>query len=121
MNVGIVGLGRMGMGMGARLARAGHMVAGYDLDPSKRAEAGRQGIVFLDSLAMLPNVLPAPKVVIIMVPAGPAVDQAIDGVAPGLISGDIVIGGDKDAFNAKVIAALLAGITCLLSRLRLLY
>jgi len=105
MNVGIVGLGRMGMGMGARLATAGHTVAGYDLDPSKRAEAGRQGIAFLDSLAMLPNVLPAPKVVIIMVPAGPAVDQAIDGVAPGLVSGDIVIDGGNSFYKDSIARA----------------
>lgn len=102
MDVGIVGLGRMGMGMGSRLARAGHTVAGYDVDPSKRAEAGRQGMAWLDSLAMLPNVLPEPRVIIIMVPAGAPVDQAIDAVAPGLAPGDIVIDGGNSFYKDSV-------------------
>lgn len=102
MDVAIVGLGRMGMGMGARLARAGHKVAGYDLDHGRRSEAAEQGVGWLDSLAMLPNALAGPRVVIISVPAGPPVDIAIDGLLPVLSSGDIVIDGGNSFYKDSI-------------------
>jgi len=102
MNVGIIGLGRMGMGMGARLVRAGHTVAGFDIDPAKRAGAGEHGIRWIDSLAMLPNALAAPRIAIVMVPAGAAVDQAIDGLAPGFSPGDIVIDGGNSFYKDSI-------------------
>jgi 6-phosphogluconate dehydrogenase len=105
MDVAIVGLGRMGMGMGARLAKAGHKVAGYDVNPGKRSEAAGQGIAWLDSLAMLPNVLAGPRVVIISVPAGPPVDSAIDGIVPVLSAGDIVIDGGNSFYKDSVARA----------------
>ncbi len=102
MDVGIVGLGRMGMGMGARLARAGHKVAGYDTNPEKRSDAMGQGIHWVDSLSMLPNVLAQPRVTIVMVPAGAAVDAALDGLAPVLSEGDIVIDGGNSYYKDSI-------------------
>lgn len=102
MNVAIIGLGRMGMGMGARLAKAGHTVAGFDLNPAKRAEAATHGIAFTDSLAVIPNALPEPRVVIIMVPAGPAVDSAIDGISHGLSHSDVIIDGGNSFYKDSI-------------------
>jgi len=92
----------MGMGMGSRLAKAGHTVVGFDVDPGKRADAGEHGITWTDSLAMLPNVLPAPRVVIIMVPHGAPVDDAIDGLLPGLSEGDIIVDGGNSCFRDSI-------------------
>lgn len=105
MNIGMVGLGRMGMGMGARLARAGHTVVGFDLDPGKRAEAGEKGITWAESSAMMPNMLPAPRVMIIMVPHGDPVDKAIEGILPGLAKGDIIIDGGNSCFRDSIARA----------------
>lgn len=105
MNIAIIGLGRMGMGMADRLVRHGHTVAGYDLDPAKRSEAIEHSIQWLDSLAMVPNVLPAPRIVIIMVPAGPAVDKIIDGLAPGFSSDDVIIDGGNSFYKDSIARA----------------
>ena len=102
MDIGIVGLGRMGMGMGARLARAGHNVAGYDTAPAKSDEAALQGIRWADSIALLPDMLTQPRVTIVMVPAGGAVDGAIDALAGVLSSGDIIIDGGNSFYKDSI-------------------
>lgn len=102
MDIGIVGLGRMGMGMGARLSRAGHKVAGYDKDPAKRSDASQVGIQWIDSLAMLPNVLAQPRIIIVMVPAGAPVDDALSNIKPVLSEGDIIIDGGNSFYKDSV-------------------
>jgi len=99
MNVGIIGLGRMGMGMGARLVAKGHMVAGYDVSPSARAASEEAGISWVDSPADFGNALAAPKAVIMMVPAGDPVDQAIAAVTPTLSGDDVLIDGGNSFYK----------------------
>ncbi len=62
MKIGMVGLGRMGMGLAARLRGAGHEVVGYDRDPE---------IADVDSLKSLVASLEPPRAVWVMVPGGP--------------------------------------------------
>jgi 6-phosphogluconate dehydrogenase len=89
MQLGLVGLGRMGGNMRERLRRAGHEVVGYDHHPEVSDVASMQELV--DKLA-------APRVVWVMVPAQ-VTEQTIDEVAQLLSSGDIVIDGGNSRFS----------------------
>lgn len=96
MEVAIIGLGRMGMGMGARLAKRGHKVWGYDVSPEKLVEAEKAGIK-QTSLLDIRAELSSPRIVIVMVPSGEVTEAAINEVLPSLSSGDILIdGGNSD-------------------------
>lgn len=102
MNVAIIGLGRMGSGMAQRLARHGHTVAGYDLDIGKRGDIEAAGIAWLSSIGAIVGALPAPRVAIVMVPAGPAVDSAVDSVLPVLSEGDVIIDGGNSFYKDSI-------------------
>lgn len=102
MNVGMVGLGRMGLGMGARLARAGHRVFGYDLSPDRRAEAEAAGIRSAGSPTDLAGVLDPTRIIIVMVPAGSPTDAAIEAVAAALQPGDVIIDGGNSYYKDSI-------------------
>lgn len=105
MNVAILGLGRMGSGMGQRLARHGHTVAGYDLDAGKQTAIEAEGLKWVGSPGEVCSVLPAPRAVIIMVPAGPAVDTVISLVMPALSPGDVIIDGGNSFYKDSIARA----------------
>ena len=90
MQIGMIGLGRMGGNMAKRLAAGGHRVVGYDMSP----ESGRD----VDSLEALVAALDAPRVVWIMVPAGKPTDDTIDRLAELLDAGDMVVDGGNTRY-----------------------
>jgi len=94
MEIGIVGLGRMGANMARRLARGGTRVFAYDLSPVARAhlaaEAGITGVADLEALA---SSLGAPRVVWLMLPAGAPTQSTLDELLPLLQRGDVVVDG----------------------------
>jgi 6-phosphogluconate dehydrogenase len=93
VDLGLVGLGRMGGNMAVRLARAGHRVVGFDpAEPARRAAAA-EGVTAVASPADLVAALPAPRAVWLMVPAGPPTEQAIEQVADLLAPGDLIVDG----------------------------
>ncbi|HKN97697.1 MAG TPA: decarboxylating 6-phosphogluconate dehydrogenase [Pseudonocardiaceae bacterium] len=100
MQLGLVGLGRMGFNMRERLRRAGHDVVGYD----RNAELSDT-----TSLAELVQRLEAPRVVWIMVPAGAPTRETVKELASELAAGDLVIDGGNSRFtDDKANAAFLA-------------
>ena len=102
MQLGFVGLGRMGLNMVTRLARAGHAVVAYDRSPEAvtRAEAaGAQGAASLEALA---STLAAPKAIWLMVPAGDATESTVNALVALLSAGDIVIDGGNSNFHDDV-------------------
>lgn len=101
MDVAIIGLGRMGMGMGARLARKGHTVYGYDVSPEKLVEAEAAGIR-QTKLIDIKQDLAAPRVVIVMVPSGEITEAAILEVIPALLNGDILIDGGNSFYKDSI-------------------
>ncbi|MEU0217412.1 phosphogluconate dehydrogenase (NAD(+)-dependent, decarboxylating) [Streptomyces sp. NPDC006265] len=90
MQIGLVGLGKMGGNMRERLRSAGHTVIGYDTDPEK-SDA--------DSLADLVNQLEAPRTVWVMVPAGGPTQHVIDQLAGLLKPYDTVVDGGNSRWT----------------------
>jgi 6-phosphogluconate dehydrogenase len=110
MEIGFVGLGRMGFNMALRLLQGGHRVVAWNRSPEKVEEVARHGAVPAASLAELVAKLAAPRVVWVMLPAGAATDEAIRAIAPGLAPGDLVVDGGNSNFRddqrrAKELAA----------------
>ncbi|WP_399892214.1 phosphogluconate dehydrogenase (NAD(+)-dependent, decarboxylating) [Streptomyces sp. BBFR51] len=90
MQIGLVGLGKMGGNMRERLRNAGHTVVGYDTNP-ERAD--------VDSLVELVDQLQRPRAVWVMVPAGGATQHVIDQLATLLKPGDTVIDGGNSRWT----------------------
>ncbi|GGV59897.1 phosphogluconate dehydrogenase (NAD(+)-dependent, decarboxylating) [Streptomyces massasporeus] len=90
MQIGLVGLGKMGGNMRERLRNAGHTVIGYDTDPEKSDVA---------SLADLVNQLEAPRTVWVMVPAGDPTQHVIDRLADLLKPYDTVVDGGNSRWT----------------------
>jgi len=93
MDIGIVGLGRMGGNMARRLARGGVRVTGFDADPHARDALAADRIAGVDTLAALVTALPSPRVVWMMVPAGDVTERTLDALAPLLARGDLIVDG----------------------------
>jgi 6-phosphogluconate dehydrogenase len=93
MELGMVGLGRMGLNMTYRLLGGGHGVVANDRSPQPIAEAAQRGAKSAPSLAALVQTLAAPRVVWLMIPSGPPVDATLDALVPLLSPGDIVVDG----------------------------
>ncbi|MBO0771499.1 MAG: decarboxylating 6-phosphogluconate dehydrogenase [Actinobacteria bacterium] len=90
MQIGMIGLGRMGGNMAERLRHAGHEVVGYDRDP---------GVSDVASLAELVRRLEAPRTVWVMVPAGGPTRETIRELGGLLAAGDLVIDGGNSHYT----------------------
>ena len=101
MQLGMIGLGRMGASMALRLMKAGHECVVHDTRPDAVAASCAQGAVGASSLKELSAKLTRPRAVWLMVPAG-IVDQALEQLAPHLDSGDIVIDGGNSYYRDDV-------------------
>jgi 6-phosphogluconate dehydrogenase len=99
MELGMVGLGRMGAYMVERLVRGGHRVVGYDRDPGAVARVTAVGAGGADSLANLAGKLGKPRAIWIMVPSGAPVDDTIAALIPHLAKDDILIDGGNSNYK----------------------
>ena len=99
MDMGMIGLGRMGANMAERLVRGGHRAVGFDPNPQARALAQAQGIVPAESLQALVEQLAAPRVLWLMVPAGKIVDDTLAQLLPLLSAGDVVVDGGNSFYK----------------------
>jgi len=98
MQLGMIGLGRMGANMVQRLLRAGHECMVFDVHPAAVRDLERQGAIGAATLADLVAGLKPPRAIWLMVPAA-AVDGEIDALKPLLESGDIVIDGGNSHYH----------------------
>jgi len=97
MQLGMIGLGRMGANMVRRLLRAGHQGAVFDMSPKAVEELVREKAVGATSLAELVEQLAKPRAVWLMVPAA-VVDKTIADLVPFLEAGDILIDGGNSYY-----------------------
>ncbi|MFO7461857.1 MAG: decarboxylating 6-phosphogluconate dehydrogenase [Desulfatiglandales bacterium] len=102
MKIGMIGLGRMGMNMARRLLQGGHEVVAYNRTPQKTDELAGEGAEAAYSLSELAEKLPPPRVVWMMLPAGPAVDDHLLRLKEILYPGDIVIDGGNTYYKDDI-------------------
>ncbi|MDR7440492.1 MAG: decarboxylating 6-phosphogluconate dehydrogenase [Armatimonadota bacterium] len=99
MEIGWIGLGRMGLGMVRRLRRAGLRVVGYDRDPERLQGAAGVGAERAGSLEELVGLLAPPRVVWLMIPAGKPVDETLAHLLPHLTAGDVLVDGGNSYYR----------------------
>ncbi len=110
MQIGVVGLGRMGANIARRLMRAGHACVAHDADPATTAALAAEGATGAGSLAELVTGLAAPRTVWVMLPAGAVTETAIADLAGLLSPGDTVIDGGNTFWKDDIRrATMLAG------------
>ncbi len=118
MELGIIGLGKMGFNMAERLRLAGHKVVGFDFSKEATAKLTAAGSLGVDSLEDLVKNLSAPRAIWIMVPSGDPVDHTIASLEGLLSRGDTIIDGgnsnykDTQRRHAELVASGLDFVDC---------
>ncbi len=93
MELGILGLGQMGIGLVSRLVRADHSVTAFDLSASAVAAAERLGARGVGSLDDLVSSLAAPRAIWLMLPAGDPTERSVEALGERLAAGDVIVDG----------------------------
>ncbi|HTE53877.1 MAG TPA: decarboxylating 6-phosphogluconate dehydrogenase [Kofleriaceae bacterium] len=99
MELGMIGLGRMGANMAERLLRGGHRVVGFDPDAKARHRIEERGAGVAVSLEALVAALAPPRALWLMVPAGEITDRSIGSLWPFLAAGDTIIDGGNSSYK----------------------
>ena len=102
MDIAMIGLGKMGVNMATRLLRGGHRVVAHDLSEAavcSAEEAGAEGAHTLDEVVAM---LPAPRAVWVMVPAGDPTEKTVNALAASLAPNDIVVDGGNSNYKDSV-------------------
>jgi 6-phosphogluconate dehydrogenase len=102
MELGMIGLGKMGAFMTERLVRGGHRVVGFDRDAAAVKRVVDKGAAGIDSLEKLVGQLKTPRAIWLMVPSGAPVDQTIDLLTPHMAPGDTIIDGGNSYYKDSV-------------------
>ncbi|MGD9737546.1 MAG: phosphogluconate dehydrogenase (NAD(+)-dependent, decarboxylating) [Solirubrobacterales bacterium] len=109
MELGIVGLGRMGANMARRLMRDGHTIVAYDVNADAVSELEGEGATGAGSLEDLAAKLSAPRAVWMMVPAGEITEKTVDGVMAVLEEGDAIVDGGNSYYRDDIRRAAKVG------------
>ncbi|MGE5244297.1 MAG: phosphogluconate dehydrogenase (NAD(+)-dependent, decarboxylating) [Betaproteobacteria bacterium] len=102
MQLGFVGLGKMGLNMVRRAIRGGHAIVAYDRSPDAMREAEAAGARSVASLDALAGALSPPRAVWVMVPAGPPTESTVAALGDRLARGDVVVDGGNTNFHDDV-------------------
>lgn len=102
MQLGFVGLGKMGFNMVARLRRGGHEIVAFDASQDVRARAADSGVRTFPALAEMAAALTPPRAVWVMVPAGDATESVVAALADGLSPGDVIVDGGNTNYRDDV-------------------
>jgi 6-phosphogluconate dehydrogenase len=99
MEIGMIGLGRMGGNMTTRLLQGGHQVVVFARNPAKVQAAAARGAQVAESLADLARKLKPPRAAWIMLPAGEPTEAAVAGLREAFSSGDVIIDGGNSNYK----------------------
>jgi len=102
MQLGIIGLGRMGGNIARRLMKHGHEVAVYDRNAETVAGLGQEGAITADSLDGVIAALAQPRAIWVMLPAGAPTEQTIAELADRLAPGDVIIDGGNSYYKDDI-------------------
>ncbi|MEF2969199.1 decarboxylating 6-phosphogluconate dehydrogenase [Paenibacillus sp. M1] len=105
MKLGMIGLGKMGFNLVHNLLQHQHEVVAFDMNSEAVQHAASEGAVPASSLEQLVSSLEAPRIVWVMVPAGPAVNSVVDTLIPLLSKDDIVIDGGNSHYKDSLALA----------------
>ncbi len=109
MQIGVVGLGRMGANIARRLMQAGHECVVFDVDSNAVVDMENEGATGVASLDGLVAALAAPRAVWVMVPAGAITDETISELGKRLEADDVVIDGGNTHYHADLVHAATLG------------
>jgi 6-phosphogluconate dehydrogenase len=99
MEIGMIGLGRMGGNMAQRLMKGGHRVAGFARGAGTRSRLEEKGMVPAATLQALVAALAPPRAIWLMIPAGAPVDELIASLIPLLVPDDVLIDGGNSNYK----------------------
>src|SRR6185295_16762531 len=102
MQLGMIGLGKMGGNMALRLLRGGHNLVVYDRSPEASKPSAKEGAIVAKDIKDLVKKLDTPRTVWIMLPAGEITDNTINEVAAQLDKGDCIIDGGNSKFTDDI-------------------
>jgi 6-phosphogluconate dehydrogenase len=102
MQIGMIGLGRMGMNMARRLIRGTHEVVVYNRTQEKVKLMEKEGAIGTISMEKLTQKLTPPRVLWIMLPAGGVIDEHISRLTPLVTKGDIIIDGGNSYYKDDI-------------------
>lgn len=102
MQIGIVGLGRMGANISRRLMKAGHSTVVYDINAAPRDALGKEGAKPVASIEEMAKTLDAPRAVWVMLPAGPITESTVNQLASLLSPGDTIIDGGNTYYKDDI-------------------
>src|SRR6185503_10371875 len=102
MQLGMIGLGRMGANMVRRLMRGGHQCVVFDLNAENVAQLAKEGAAGAASLDEFVGKLTKPRAVWVMVPSGQATEQTVLALAQKMEAGDTIIDGGNSYFKDDV-------------------
>ncbi len=102
MQLGIIGLGRMGGNIARRLMKHGHEVAVYDRSADTVADLGKEGAIATDGLDGVIAALAQPRAIWVMLPAGEPTEQTIAELADRLAPGDVIIDGGNTYYKDDI-------------------
>jgi len=102
MELGMIGLGRMGANMTERLVRGGHRIISYDRSPEAIQRVVDKGALGARSLSDFVKQLTPPRAIWLMVPSGDAVDQTIEQLLPNIVKGDVLIDGGNSNYKDSI-------------------
>ena len=102
MQIGVIGLGRMGGNIVRRLTRAGHSCVVYDADPAPGAALAKDGATAVASVPAMVEALAVPRTVWVMLPAGKITEETIKQLGGLMTSGDVIIDGGNTNFKDDV-------------------
>ncbi|MQG73507.1 MAG: decarboxylating 6-phosphogluconate dehydrogenase [SAR202 cluster bacterium] len=107
MNVGIIGAGKMGSGITRRLIRSGHRVVIYDIDPNASELLVQQGALKALDAQNLAELLPPPRLIWLMLPAGNSTESTLQTLIPLCRKGDIFIDGSNSHYEDSLRRSLM--------------
>jgi len=105
MEIGLIGLGKMGGQMAQRLLTAGHAVLGHDVDAGTRHQADKAGVAVSETVTDLVRRLKPPRVVWLMLPHGSPTDATIASLLEALAADDILVDGGNSHYTDSQVAA----------------
>ena len=102
MHIGFIGLGKMGFNLVSNLVKHGHTVVGYDINETLVEAVKGEGAQGVTTLQDLYNALPEKRILWLMIPAGPLVDNVIEQLLAVMQAGDVVIDGGNSHYKDSI-------------------